>query len=617
MDGHDTFSVDELDPAYSDMTPEQESYLSLLQSIVGGGSGNTSIPDPSHWLPPEPIPNIPHLPPTPQSPEEWFAWSQQVAVHRVRVMMETSLPGEEGDAYRQREIDRCLDKEDRDGAVAYLITTYGTIFEARDDEELWDKEGEDIVDEEQLSFIPFLPFPFQVHYIYKFLKVLRTRGSGGDMAAVKARDMGLSNVSCFIMAALWMTRSPFKALLMSRNEDLVDKRGDPDALFWKIEYFLKGLPTWLLEGLVPGFDFDKHRKSGQIVNPSRPGNVLTGESTEANAGRGGRATVYFYDEFPFMPKFGSILMAGRSATHHRIGVGTASTDAGMDAYNWVHGRKGYTAPTVVQYHYYQHPYHDQAWLAREKERDTEEGINREVLMDWFAGTSEWVYPDSHRKNPGNYPFIPGAGPLYVAMDDGFDDDFAIVWIQYIRSTGRFHIFQGYQNRHKVTDFYGSLLTGIPRSDQRYDREAIQIMRRQILLPGMIYTVDPHMDNVEQMTGKSPVEHLMSEYNIVPFFTFEGNTHEGRRKAFGTLLPLMDFHEHDGAVQVMEAVQRYRWKKVEEGKDQIAEYKKPMHTPESHFVTALEYFALNWDAIKLSGPDMDTMRYVGQPHGTTG
>jgi hypothetical protein len=609
-------SVDELDPAFLELTTEQADYLALLQSVVSSTTQG-GVPDPSQWVTPEPIPNIPNLPPSPQRPEGWRAWADKVAMHRFQVMMETSLPGEAGEKARQREIDRCRDKKDKDGAMAYLISTYGVIFEARDDVDQWDgpEEGDDIDDEERSSFIPFLPFPFQIGFMYLFMKTLRTRGALGDLAVIKARDMGLSNLICFICATLWMTRSPFKALIMSRNDDLVDKRGDPDALFWKIEYFLKGLPDWLIQGLMPGFDFEKHRKTGQFINPAIPGNTLGGESTEANAGRGGRATVYLYDEFPFMPKFGSILTAGRSATNHRVGVGTVNIDKGMDAYNWVHGRKGYTMPRVVKYAWYEHPLHDMTWLRNERERDTEEGFNREVLMDWFSGVSEWVFPESHNKNPGDHPFVPGAGQVYVAMDDGFDDDFALVWIQYQRMTGRFSVFQGYKNRHQVTDFYGSILTGVPRSDMKYDREALQIMRRQLLLPPQTFVVDSHMNSVEQMTGTSPLEHLATEYGIVPFFDFKKREFKERRLALGSILPLMDFHNHDGAVEVLEAVQRYRWKRQEEGQDIVAEYKKPMHTSESHFVTALEYFAVNWDTIKMSNGSYDKMRdmYVGTPH----
>jgi hypothetical protein len=201
------------------------------------------------------------------------------------------------------------------------------------------------------------------------------------------------------------------------------------------------------------------------------------------------------------------------------------------------------------------------------------------------------------------------------MDDGYDDDFAMAWVQYIRATGRFRVFQGYRNKHLITDFYGTILTGIPESrfGHNYGKEERRIMRRQLELPPMIYVADAHIDNVEQITGTSPMEHLASHYGISTFTDFQQRTHKERRIALGNLLPMMDFHGFDGAPDVLEAVQRYRMKETKDGKDQMQEYKVPLHDKWSHFVTALEYFATNWATLRLVGNAGAKPKYTGQPH----
>lgn len=538
------------------------------------------------------IPDVPHLPPSPQSPEAYFDWEPLVLAHRLQVMAETY--GEESDPgvreARDREAKRCRQSR------AYMLCVYGSIYEARPPEE----EGFDDGEEPMGALIPFIPYPFQLYVIDNYYTSRRTKGNQGDILNVKARDMGLSNLYGFLVAGDWACEPVFSARVASRVEDLVDEIGNPDSLFWKIEMFLKGLPAWLMSRLVPGFQWSKHRKVLSFRNPNNANSII-GESTQANAGRGGRATVIIYDEAAFMPNFGAIWMAGRSSTRHRIAISTVSTDEGMDFHNLHKGVGGYTRPNVVELHWDEHPLHDLVWLEQEKARDTPEGIAREVFMDYNAGNTGWIYPDSHHISPGYYPFEPGAGHLYTTMDDGFDDDFAMIRIQYIRATGRFRIFSAYKNSHQVTDYYGSMLKGVPESQFHYDAEAVKWMERQRQLPPQTYTIDVHFDNVEQMTGISPYERLIEKYGIVCHMEMNRNNrlHLNRWKALGRLLPLMDFHEADNAVEVLEAIQRYRLKQQRAGSENSVEQKIPIHDRDSHYVTAMEWFALAWDSIRYN------------------
>jgi hypothetical protein len=428
---------------------------------------------------------------------------------------------------------------------------------------------------------------------------------------VKARQMGLSNITMFFVTGKWLVVRPFQARVMSRTEGEVDETGSPDALFWKAEMLLRGLPVWMLEGLMPHFKWGKHRLTLRLINPDNL-NVIKGESTQANAGRGSAVTMIIYDEAAFIPNFGAVWTAGRAATRHRIALSTVSIDEGMDFYNLHHGTGGYTQPPVLMIPYNEYPGHDEAWLEAEKARDTPEGIAREVLMDYFAGGGNWVYPESHEKAVGDYPFLPGAGPVFVTLDDGFDDDFAIIWIQYIQSTGRFRVFQGYSNHKLVTDFYGSLLTGQPESQffSRYGSRERAIMSRQLQLPSMKYTADPHIENREQITGQSPMEYLAHKYGILTFSDFSERDHKKRRLKLGGLLPMMDFHDRDGGEEVLDAVQHYRFPTMKDSSQLTSEPRRPIHDKHSHFVTALEWFAVQWDAFKVTATGAKKIKWSG-------
>ena len=547
------------------------------------------------------IPDIPYLPPSPQIPSQYFEWEEKVLQHRLEVTWETDQPDNRlREDARTREIQRCRESD------SYCISTYGTIYEARPNEDAPDDE------DGGAFYINFIPYPYQIEFFAELNACLKRRGSLGDIIDLKSRDMGISNCLCFWVAVNFMIRRPFSIRMLSRKEDLVDAIGDPDSLFWKIETFLKGLPEWLLQGLMPGFMWKRHRGPARFINPVNA-NFISGESTTTNAGRGGRATAIIYDEAAFMPNFGAIWTAGRASTRHRIAVSTASIDEGLEFHNLWSGKGGYESPHRIRHDYHLNPHHDEFWLAEERERDSEEGIQREIFMNFFAGSTDTVYPEAQEIHEGDFPFLPHEGPLYVTMDDGFDDDFATVWIQYVNATGRFRVFQSYRNSHKITDFYGSILRGVPDSqfDTFYGKDERRIMQRQRILPPPIYTADPHITQTEQLTGSSPMERLAEKYGINAFTSFENHKHKQRRDKLGLLLPFMDFHDEEGGYDVLEAVQRYRFKKVADGKDQMAEYKTPLHDKYSHFVTALEWFAVNWEYIRLSN-NYDSINWVGTP-----
>jgi len=551
-----------------------------------------------------PIRDIPWLPPSPQSPQDWEEWEKLILEHRISVLYgaDHGVDGLTPEAVRAREITRC------DLSGEYMANTYGMIYEARGEEGyqenlVYNEEDDSwLYNEEDIrsGIIPYVQYPFQIDFFDWMTERMLSRGPMGDGVVIKARDMGLSNSIVFWIAHKWLFRRPFQARLLSRNERLVDQTGDPDSLFWKLDTYLMGLPSYIFDHGAPGFDWRQHRLMLRLMNPAN-GNLVSGESTQADAGRGGRATVILYDEAAFMDDFEAIWSAGRASTNHRIAVTTVSTKKGMDVYNIVHGDEGYEQPAVLAIPWSEHPLHDFAWFEAERKRDTANKFAQEVLMDWTAGAGEWVYPETHPYETGNFPYVPHGGDLIITLDDGYDDEFSLVVLQYMNDSGRIRVLDSYQNKHKPIDFYGYLLRQT-HTDQFYygprEQEFMNFLRNK---GPALYYGDAHGAHIEQVSQSSIFSHLATKFGIsVNYYIGPDSgtrlTFVQRRMELGKLLPFMDFNSTPGARHVLEALKKHRFKDPEDS-DHMRDYREPLHSKWSHTSSALEFFAVQFDVFK--------------------
>ena len=87
--------------------------------------------------------------------------------------------------------------------------------------------------------VPFITYPFQDETFIELDDAVGKR----DICIKKSRDMGASWMLCTLFEWRWHFRDGQSFLLVSRNEDYVDKSGNSKALFWKIDYILKNQPV--------------------------------------------------------------------------------------------------------------------------------------------------------------------------------------------------------------------------------------------------------------------------------------------------------------------------------------------------------------------------------------
>ena len=136
--------------------------------------------------------------------------------------------------------------------------------------------------------VPFVTFDFQDEAI---LNVCRAIEGGEDCCLKKSRDMGASWILLGIFKWYFNFKPKSTFLVASRKKDYVDATGNPDSLFWKLDFIHRNEPGWLRPQI--------HRIEGHLQNMDS-GSVIDGETTNTDLGRGGRRTAVLLDEFAAM-----------------------------------------------------------------------------------------------------------------------------------------------------------------------------------------------------------------------------------------------------------------------------------------------------------------------------
>jgi len=147
--------------------------------------------------------------------------------------------------------------------------------------------------------VPFILWPTQMAAFDEMDTAWR---KGDDSAVQKSREMGASwlVLAWFVWLAIFHGSELGVA---SRKEDLVEKTGNPDALFTKIDYLIDCCPVWM---------------TGEVTRTSllrqfQNGGTIAGESTNNNAYRGGRKQLILLDEASAMEGLAAILRSCKDA----------------------------------------------------------------------------------------------------------------------------------------------------------------------------------------------------------------------------------------------------------------------------------------------------------------
>lgn len=490
----------------------------------------------------------------------------------------------------------------------YWLAVYGWVFEPRK------MPGE-------LPRKPYAPFGFQADLLYWALNRLDD-DEIPDGFVSKCRGLGASWIFCALAVWGWRFVHPWDVLLVSRKEELVDKKHHKKSLFWKVDYLIDNMPPWMKP---IAYDPDEHRLRMSVTNPAN-GNAITGESTSAKTGRGDRVTFILYDEAAFMPEgFRDIWTTGAGTTDHRFAVSTESFDEGRDWYESWDAAKKLTPLAVKELEYFRNPYFDLNWYGKEEHRartnNNIAGFQREYLRDPYAGAGQWIYPTAKQRPDCEEGYEPGRA-TFVGIDPGHADDTAIVVGQRVHRDGRAGMrwVYSYQKNLVPAEWYAHVITGelpeigdecwgITASD--IDRAAMRFFERLPWTSEVTWVMDPA--GSQRHTGLSFLDRVTIKVRVlrqrrIARFNAEGREDVPALRGIGIyakeLIPKADHTSRQIAMHDLLLVSEFSLnREAQEYKDALGERRfnepgvnatsqpKPVHDKFSHLASAGEYVAV--------------------------
>ncbi len=175
--------------------------------------------------------------------------------------------------------------------------------------------------------LPFITWSFQDRLM---LEVDAAIGSH-DLVIEKTRDMGASWCALAVFYWRWRFWGRYGFKVLSRKEEYVDASGDPDSLFWKLDFLRLKSPKWLQAPTDRTLMHMEQLHSGAVID---------GESTNKFATTGGRRTAMLFDEFSKIdpPIQDTIFTGTRDVTPCRLFIFTPQ-GTGNTAYEIAHDTK--------------------------------------------------------------------------------------------------------------------------------------------------------------------------------------------------------------------------------------------------------------------------------------
>ena len=418
----------------------------------------------------------------------------------------------------------------------------------------------------------------------------------------KPRDVG---VSFTVMGwCLWhYLYDDFVARVGSRKEDYVDKKGETDTLFYKLDYIAERLPEWMLPQ-----DWRKHRSSMMFGHPQKD-NAISGESANPNFGRGGRKSITIFDEFGFWEWAKSSWESSGESTNFRLALSTPP-ETGRDShfYKLLAGMRGKIEK--FEFDWKDVPTRDDQWLAQQRATKSDAEFNREVLKS-FDGTVEGkVYAhDFHFAELSDVEYNPNL-PLFVSWDFGLDET-AMIWLQKDFETNKVFVIDTFNKSDKAVDFFIPFITGEIKSGAHiYENRELEIIKRHKNWKFAAHYGDPDV-NKRSYTDKRSASDILEEAGIYIQTKSNRSDHLAIREVVRMLFRRMEINEAR-AEYFLDAIRNARYPQKNEASQSTSPIIKPIHDWTSHFRTALEYFADNEPSRENQGAVLTNEVYNTQP-----
>lgn len=459
------------------------------------------------------------------------------------------------------------------------------------------------------SQLPFIPYTGkQITYLEWLEDLLKNPRDG---FVDKPRDVGATAITMNFLVKHFLFDESFNARIGSRKEDYVDHYGDPDTLFYKIDYTFNRLPDWMIP---EGWHKDKNRSFMRLTRPDNSNSII-GESANPNFARGGRQTIVVFDELGFWPFARSAWESAGDVTNIRLAM-TTPPDIGKSshAYKLLAQKSGKVE--VFTFDYTDIPTKTPEWFAKERERRSREELEREILKSYSGTIQGKVYAADWaayvKENDCSYdPLL----PLFVAWDFGLDS-VAMIWFQKDFRTQQVRIIDSYTNADKTIDFYIPFITGQIKSGlfEYTDEELEQIRLHGTWKRDITHYGDPDVLKRNLVDKRSAFQVLKEAGIYVQSKPWEGRKHRDIREKAKLLLRRLEVNQNRNEYFI-ECMVSARYPKESETAQSTTEKDKPIHDWTSHFRSAYEYFADNEPLVIVENkkPIQDIKKNVSLAH----
>jgi len=432
--------------------------------------------------------------------------------------------------------------------------------------------------------IPFILYPKQELFITKLNEWL-ARSRAGEKVNVfvdKPRDVGAT----FTFMTWCLSKflfDDFSARVGSRKEDYVDKKGEQDTLFYKLDFNLERLPEWLLPA---GFNMENHRARMILKSPTGT-NTISGESANPNFGRGGRKSVTMFDEHGFWEWARSSWESAGESTNLRIAM-TTPPETGQDSHSYKLRTQMMGRVEVFEFDWTDVPSRNEQWLEDARSNKSDEEMAREVLKSYEGTTEGKVYAVDFRfAELSNVDYDPYS-PMFIWWDFGLDT-VAMIWAQKNMETGRLSIIDSYSNENKAIDFYVPFVFGVVESGvhEYTDFELAMIERHKTWSKTITHFGDPDVKKRAVKDGESTYDVLKKHRIVMQYTDWGGRKWQDLKEKTKLSFRRLEINEMRNE-KFISAMRNAKYPKKREGSQSTNEPIKPVHDWTSHFRSAYEY-----------------------------
>lgn len=431
--------------------------------------------------------------------------------------------------------------------------------------------------------IPFILYPKQERLIAWLDDKLARSKTGEKINAVidKPRDVGatFTVMSWCLHGYLF---DDFSARVGSRKEDYVDKKGEQDTLFYKIDFNLDRLPGWILpKGFGPS-----NRSAMLLTHPSGT-NGISGESANPNFGRGGRKSATIFDEHGFWEWAKSSWESAGESTNLRISMSTPP-ESGKDSHFYKLNSGTLGRVERFEFDWQDVPTRDARWFETQKQTKSEEELAREVLKSYDGTTEGKVYAVDFRfSTMSSVDYRPHL-PLFLWWDFGLDT-VAMIWAQKDMSTDRIYVIDSYSNSNRAIDFYYPFVTGnVVSGIHSYTKEEMEVIERhRNWRKDISHFGDPDVKKRSVKDGESTYDVLERNGIVMQFKDWSGREWTDLKENTKLSFRRLEINERRNEVFIS-AMRNARYPKKRENSQSTSESVKPVHDWSSHFRSAYEY-----------------------------